>query len=53
MIKMKVLMAYILYNFEMSSTDKWNDLKLLFEATIKPVRPYHISFRRRAHDICK
>lgn len=49
MMEIKVIVANIIRSFDMTTTDKLDDVKLLFEATIKPERPYDIKFTKRSH----
>lgn len=46
-MEVKVILANIIRLFDITTTDKQGDVKLLFEATIKPERPYAIQFSKR------
>lgn len=47
LMEIKVIMAWILRHFEIYSNDKLRDVKLLFDATLKPERNYSIILKRR------
>lgn len=57
MIEMKILSAYIIRHFEMSTNDKMEDIKLLPSTTLTPAKDFTFQFRKRnvtpASDVLK
>jgi len=47
MIELKVMLATILRNFEVSTPDRMQDLKFVIEPTIKPSRPIRFVLTKR------
>lgn len=43
----KVVMARLLYHFDVYTTDKLEDVKLLFEVTLLPERSFNVILKRR------
>lgn len=47
MIEMKVILTWLLYHFDLYTTDKFEDVKLLFQVTLVPERNYNVALKRR------
>lgn len=47
MVEMKVIMAYLLRNFEMTTTDRMEDIRLMPHTTLTPERDYTFVFKKR------
>lgn len=47
LVEIRVIMMWILRNFEVESKDKLEDVQLNFEVTLTPERNYNLVFRKR------
>lgn len=47
LIEIKIIIACILREFEITTSDRMEDVKLLFDLTLKPERIYNVKFKRR------
>lgn len=47
MMEMKIVMAWLLYHFDIATTDKIEGVKLFFQVTLMPERNYNVILKRR------
>lgn len=50
MIEMKVLAAFILHNFEVTTTDRLEDIRFQYNLTILPDKELNFKLHKRTHD---
>lgn len=47
LLKLKVIMIWLLRTFELTTTDKMEDVKLFFDLALKPKRQYNVIYHAR------